>query len=499
MKHDIVCMLAALVLPIFCALGVWISSKQKILRNILLVVFPILLLADVAYMRHIYYQTAKVSMISSSVHHFINLLQGVVTIRLSVEPLGILFALLASMLWVPHMLYTIGYVEANHERHQLRFFVMLCLSMMATLGIAFADNLVTLLLFYEMLTIFTYPLVIHKGDEKTVKSGRFYITELMCTSVSFFVLLIALIHTQLGQRTEYFVSGGIFSNPNQLIVVALPLLVLCSWGVAKAALFPVNGWLPTAMVAPTPVSAFLHAVAVVKSGVFIIIKLMVYVFGVEKIKYVFMQHTPLLWGENFIQLMACASIIFATVKALRSIELKQVLAYSTMANLSYITGVVSMGSGDGVRAALFHMVAHGCAKITLFFAVGAIYTMTRKTSYKNINNMINKMPITMVCFILAASSMIGLPFTVGYHGKGNMIYNMVSSNHMLLLISFLFSSISTAFYFSRILAFACEKPAHNVAEPYQEAPWPMLTAMIATTSMILCLWIFPDVFILRYD
>ena len=233
------------------------------------------------------------------------LLPGV-EIAFRVEPLGMLFAALASGLWIVNSLYSIGYMRGNNEKNQTRFYVMFAVSLAATMGVAFAGNLITLFLFYEILTLSTYPLVAHKGDEKTVRSARVYLGILLTTSIGLFLPAIIWTYTVAGNGD--FVPGGILAGRIEGPAIGL-LLGLFVFGIGKAAVMPVHRWLPAAMVAPTPVSALLHAVAVVKAGVFTITKVIVYVFGVD-----FLFAAP---GSDWLLYAAAFTIIAASVVALR--------------------------------------------------------------------------------------------------------------------------------------------------------------------------------------
>ena len=289
------------------------------------------------------------------------------SIQLTLEPLGMLFALIASSLWIVNSIYSIGYMRGNNEKNQTRFYVFFAIALACAMGIAFAGNLLTLLLFYEALTISTYPLVAHKGDAKTVRSARVYIGILLSTSI---VLLIpAIVWTYIAAGTLDFVPGGVLDGKMQGPAVGL-LLGLYVFGIGKAAVMPVHRWLPAAMVAPTPVSALLHAVAVVKAGVFTITKVIVYTFGVE-----FLFSEP---SSGWLVYVAAFTIIVASVVALRQTNLKRLLAYSTIAQLSYVVMATAVLKPLSEIGAAIHMVSHAFGKITLFFAAGAIYTASKK-------------------------------------------------------------------------------------------------------------------------
>ena len=294
------------------------------------------------------------------------LLPGV-PLAFEVEPLGMLFAALASGLWILNSIYSIGYMRGNQEKKQTRFYTCFALALAATIGIAFAGNLITLFLCYEILTLTTYPLVAHKEDEATVRSARVYLGILLCTSIG--LLLPAIIWTYHVAGTGDFTVGGILSGNIAEREVGL-LLALFVFGVGKAAVMPVHRWLPAAMVAPTPVSALLHAVAVVKAGVFTVTKIIVYIFGVD-----FLFATP---SSGWLVYVAAFTIIAASTIALQQQNLKRLLAYSTISQLSYVVMATAVLKPLAEIGAAIHMVAHAFGKITLFFAAGAIYVAAKK-------------------------------------------------------------------------------------------------------------------------
>ena len=199
-------------------------------------------------------------------------------VAFALEPLGMLFALIASFLWIATTVYSIGYVRANKEQHQTRYYVCFAVALASAIGVAFAGNMFTLFLFYEALTLSTYPLVTHSGSEEARRAGRTYLGILLSTSI--LLQLFAILWTWVEAGTLDFRAGGILAGAVSERTAAV-LLVLYMFGIGKAALMPLHGWLPAAMVAPTPVSALLHAVAVVKAGVFTVLKVLVYIFGLD--------------------------------------------------------------------------------------------------------------------------------------------------------------------------------------------------------------------------
>jgi len=362
------------------------------------------------------------------------------SIQLTLEPLGMLFALIASSLWIVNSIYSIGYMRGNNEKNQTRFYVFFAIALACAMGIAFAGNLLTLLLFYEALTISTYPLVAHKGDANTVRSARVYIGILLSTSI---VLLIpAIVWTYIAAGTVDFVPGGVLDGKMQGPAVGL-LLGLYVFGIGKAAVMPVHRWLPAAMVAPTPVSALLHAVAVVKAGVFTITKVIVYTFGVE-----FLFSEP---SSGWLVYVAAFTIIVASLVALRQTNLKRLLAYSTIAQLSYVVMATAVLKPLSEIGAAIHMVSHAFGKITLFFAAGAIYTASKKVDITELRGIGRRMPWTMAAFTIGALSMIGVPPTAGFVSKWYILAGAFQADNYVALFTLIASTVLNAAYFLPII------------------------------------------------
>lgn len=399
------------------------------------------------------------------------------TLSLRPEPLGLLFALLASGLWVVNSLYSVAYVRANEETHQTRFFVFFAISICATLGIAWSGNFLTLFLFYELLTLATWPLVTHHGDEAAQRSGRIYLGVLMGTSIC--LLLPALVAIWALTGTTDFAMGGILEG-RVSNTTALVLLVLCMLGIGKAALMPFHGWLPNAMVAPTPVSALLHAVAVVKAGVFSVVKLIVYIFGTG-----FLASAGV---TGWLTVLAGLTIIIASLVALNADNLKRRLAYSTISQLSYVTLSASLLSALSVTGAVLHIAAHAVGKITLFFAAGAIYTAAHKTRVSELRGIGRRMPWTMTAFAVGALSMIGLPPTAGFLSKWYMLSGAMATEQVFAVVVIILSTLLNAAYFLPILYqafFVAEDPDTTA---HGEAPTGMLIALGATALMTVAMF-----------
>ena len=403
-----------------------------------------------------------------------------ITIGFAVEPLGMLFAALASGLWLVNSLYSVGYMRGNQEKHQTRFYVCFAVALAATMGVAFSSNLFTLFLFYEILTLSTYPLVAHKGDAETVRSARVYLGILLATSIGLF--LPAIIWTYAAAGTGDFVPGGVLNGKIGGPALGF-LLGLFVFGVGKAAVMPVHRWLPAAMVAPTPVSALLHAVAVVKTGVFVITKLIVYTFGVDTLAA-----EP---SANWLVYMTAFTIIAASVVALRQVNLKRLLAYSTIGQLSYVILAAAILKPLSEIGAAVHIVAHAFGKISLFFAAGAIYVASRKTEVFQLRGIGRRMPWTMGAFTIGALSMIGVPPTGGFVSKWFILAGAFQANDYLAIATIVLSTALNAAYFLPIiyLAWFTREPAEVVNE-HGEAPWPAVAATVFTASLALLFFFF---------
>ncbi len=397
-----------------------------------------------------------------------------------VEPFGLLFALIASALWIPSSLYSIGYMRGNDESHQTRFYVCFALALASTIGVAFSGNLLTLFVFYEMLTLVTYPLVTHHGDDEAARGGRTYVGVLLSTSTA--LLLPAIVATWIFAGTLDFVPGGILAGRISPLGATV-LLALFMFGIGKAAIMPVHRWLPAAMVAPTPVSALLHAVAVVKAGVFSVVKVVVYTFGFDAA------------GANFdwLPYVAGFTIIAASIVALRADNLKRRLAYSTVSQLSYVVLAATILAPISVVGAALHVAAHAFGKITLFFAAGAIYTASRKTQVSELDGVGRRMPWTLAAFAVASLSMIGLPPTVGVISKWYIVSGALQAQHWAALAVIVASTLLNAGYFIPIVyrAFLREPPTVNGA--HGEAPSTMVIAVVATAALTVALFFFTDV------
>ncbi len=403
-----------------------------------------------------------------------------IDIAFRVEPLGMLFAALASGLWIVNSIYSIGYMRGNRETKQTQFYAFFAIALAATMGIAFADNLFTLFLFYELLTLSTYPLVSHKGDTKTLRSARVYLGVLLTTSIA--LLLPAIIWTYFAAGSGNFTSGGILAGKLEGPAVGL-LLGLFVFGIGKAAVMPVHRWLPAAMVAPTPVSALLHAVAVVKAGVFAITKVVIYIFGID-----FLASES---SGNWMLYVAAFTIIAASVVALQQQNLKRLLAYSTIAQLSYVVMAAAILKPLAEIGAALHMVAHAFGKITLFFAAGAIYTAAKKTEIHQLRGIGRRMPWTMAAFTIGALSMIGVPPTGGFVSKWYILAGAFDAGSYIAVATIVISTALNAAYFLPIVYLAWfARETSTPANDHGEAPLAAVLALTITAALTLAFFFF---------
>jgi multicomponent Na+:H+ antiporter subunit D len=403
------------------------------------------------------------------------------SLALSPEPLGMLFALVASFLWPVTTLYAIGYMRAHHEDNQTRFYVAFAASIAATMGIALSANMLTLFVFYELLTLATYPLVTHAGDAAARRGGRVYLGLLLSTSIAF--LLLAMVWTWQLTGTLTFTAGGVFSESVDPTILSV-LLVLYVFGTGKAAMMPFHRWLPAAMVAPTPVSALLHAVAVVKAGVFTVLKVVIYLFGIDRIEQ--------LAVADWLAALAALTILLASLVAMTRDNLKARLAYSTVSQLGYITLGAMLGVAAGVVGGGMHIVMHAFGKITLFFCAGAILVAAHKTRVSELDGLGRRMPLTMLAFLIGSLSIVGLPPFGGTWSKWLLVQGTLDTGMWLLTATLLISSLLNIMYLVVIPVrgfFA--KPASD-AEGLQEAPIASLLAIGVAVLGCIVLFFSPD-------
>ena len=410
------------------------------------------------------------------------------SIALRADALSLIFAVTASFLWLVTVFYSAGYMRGLAEHAQTRFNTCFALALFGAIGCAFSDNLLTLYLFYEIVSITTYPLVAHHQDEEGYEGGKKYLVYLTTAAKGLVLPAMVLIYVLSG--TLDFATdahAGILPAGvhNGVIVI---LYICCLLGFAKNAVMPLHHWLPGAMVAPTPVSALLHAVAVVKVGVFSTVRVMLYVFGVDLMERLHLG-PPTAW---FVSL----TILIGSVVALSKDDLKARLAYSTVSQLSYIILGVALLTPTAVAGGLFHIAAHAFAKITLFFCAGAIYVATHKKRISEMSGLGRAMPFTFGAFALAALSMIGAPPVGGFVSKLYLFVGALDAGTIGILAVLVVSSLLNAAYFAPIVyhAYFSPPPTEDAGHEYREAPLALLIPLCLTAVLSVVIGVFPGFF-----
>ncbi|MAG14829.1 MAG: cation:proton antiporter [Dehalococcoidales bacterium] len=405
-----------------------------------------------------------------------------ISLALKVDSLGIIFGLSASLLWVLASFFSIGYVRGVPEHKQTRYFASFAICLSATMGIAFAANLLTLVVFYEILTIATYPLVIHKETGAAIAAGRRYLVYLLTGGVA---LLLALALTyQISDSVDFRAGGILPAGIGKSSLILLFILFLTSFGV-KSAIMPMHSWLPAAMAAPTPVSALLHAVAVVKAGVFGFARIIGFIIGPGLLQKSGM--------GDFLAALTAITIIVASLVALRQDNLKMRLAYSTVSHLSYIVLGLALFSPSAWIGGLLHIVNHAMTKITLFFCAGAIYVRTHCQNVSEMNGIGRQMPITMSAFTLASLGLAGIPPINGFISKWYLVQGTLDVGQTIYAATFLISGLLNAGYLMSIVCRAFFRGSDKFVK-YGEVSPSMLIPLVLTAMFSLLLGLFPDQF-----
>lgn len=474
--------LLAVAVPALAALAVVLLNNREKLRDVVSPLAAIALFAIVASMAPAVLAGGTVDL------RLFAILPGI-DFAFRVDALGMVFATVSSLLWIVAAIYSIGYMRHLNEHAQTRFFACFATSLAAAVGGAFAANLFTLVIFYEVLSLVTYPLVYHHEDEEGWTGSRKYLVYLMGASKS--VLLAALALTYHIAGSLDFVAGGLLARADASAALLTVVYFCYLFGFAKAAVMPVHAWLPAAMVAPTPVSALLHAVAVVKMGVFCVLRVLFHVFGVELVG-------KLGLGIATAYLVSF-TILMASVYALTRDDLKARLAYSTVSQLSYIVLGVVLLSPVAMVGGIIHIAAHAFSKITLFFCAGSIYCASGKRNVSDMAGIGRRLPWTMGAFFIASLSMIGVPPTAGFVSKWYLATGSVDAGHIAFLAVLLVSSILNAAYFLPVSYTAFfEAETQESRTPVREIPM-MTIPLVATAILSVLMGIFPGYFLALAD
>ncbi len=471
--------MAALGLPLLAALATHLLGKMPDARDVMTLVFASLL-AITCWL--IYNNVAE----GRAPEWIIGAPLPGLELGFRLEPLGALFAMMASGLWAINSVFAIGYMRGANEREQTRFYICFGLAMFGAMGVAMASNLFTLFVFYEILTLSTYPLVAHKGDAAAKQGGRTYLITLVGASVC--LLLPGVIGVFAYAGTTSFIPGGVLEGKISPTVASV-LIALIVFGTAKAALMPLHFWLPRAMVAPTPVSALLHAVAVVKAGVFTLLKTSGYTFGP-----VVIQTAPI---TQWLLWLAAFTIVVASLVAIRKDELKARLAWSTVGQLAYITSAALLASGAAIAGGGVHMLTHAYGKITLFMCAGAIYVATGYKYVSQLRGLGRQMPILFLALLAAALSVTGLPPFGGMWSKYMLVTAAFEMNQPVTAWALIASSVLSAAYLIPIAIIALMPPAGGAPyQPVEIRSEPMVriavTALVVTALGSLLLFFLAD-------
>ena len=474
-------MLLALVIPLIGAVTIVLFGKIPNLREAATLVTAVSLFAVALNLLPVVADGGRPDL------NLIEVLPGL-ELRFTLEPLGMLFALIASGLWIVNSIYSIGYMRAKKESNQTRFYVCFALAIFGAMGVALAGNMFTLFICYEVLTITTYPLVTHAGTPEAMRSGRTYLGLLLGSSIG--LQLAAIIGTWYLTGTLDFRDGGVFAGHVQGPVIGL-LLFLYVYGIGKAALMPIHRWLPAAMVAPTPVSALLHAVAVVKAGVFTVLKVIVYLFGSD-----FLRESG--YGD-WLAYIAGATVLTASLIAMTKDNLKARLAYSTVSQLSYIILGAALFTPLGAIGGAMHIAMHALGKITLFFCAGAIYVASGKTQISDMHGIGRVMPFTLFAFFIGSLSVIGLPPMGGSWSKYFIAMGALESGQIVFVAVLMISSLLNIAYLLPIVARGFFSPPSDeigsgnvAATKIKEAPLLCVAPLCLTAFGCIVLFFYAD-------
>ena len=466
----------ALLLPAVGALLPWLFRRDPKLQDASTLIITVLLLITVIQLV-LADETSRITLGS---------ITPTLEFALQVDSLGLLFALVASGLWILNSIYSLGYMHGVYGPRfegEQRYWSCFSLAIVAAIGIAFSANLLTLFLFYELMTFSTWPLVTHSRSDEAKRSGRIYLGILLGSSTLF--LLSAIIWTWVLTGTLEFEAGGFLAGSATPGQVSILILLFC-FGSAKCAIFPLHQWLPNAMVAPTPVSALLHAVAVVKAGVFTVLKISTSVIGAD-----LMMSS---WGAEVVAWTAAATILFASLVALTRQQLKARLAYSTIGQLNYIVLGAVVAFPAAIEGAALHIAMHAFGKITLFFAAGAIFVASGKTRIDQLAGIGKRMPWTMSAFLIGTLSVLGLPPLCGMWSKWLLAEGMIAAHQWAFLGALIVSSLLSIAYLIPISVQAFFASEPDDASPHGEAPWACRIPLLISAAACLLLFWWPGIF-----
>jgi multicomponent Na+:H+ antiporter subunit D len=474
--------LIPVVIVLITSVLIMLTKKNKNLREFWSVAGAVLTFLSVASM-------VPAILAGNKIVYTLSTIAPGISLNFRVDALSLIFGIISSFLWIFATFYNIGYMRSLNEHAQTRYYACFAIAILGAQGVSYSGSLFSLYLFYEVITIFTYPLVAHHQDEEGYAGAKKYIVYLMGTSKG--LLLPAVILTYVMTGTLDFsdnIMKGVFTEGTDSIWITVTYFLFI-FGFAKAAIMPFHNWLPSAMVAPTPVSALLHAVAVVKAGVFCICRVMLSTFGLEILKNLDL--------GIITAYIVSFTILVASIIALTKDDLKARLAYSTVSQLSYIVLGVALLDPLGVTGGILHIVNHGFSKITLFFCAGAIYVATHKKKISDMEGIGYAMPFTMGAFAVASLSMIGAPPVAGFVSKWYLLNGALNINNLPIIIALMASTLLNAGYFAPITikAFFQGKKVAWKKEDIKEAPLTMVVPIVLASLISVALGLFPQFFL----
>lgn len=424
-----------LIIGVLNLLTPFISKEDSVERSFFLLTISILFLLNVLVLDYLFL---------SGYNFQLNLFAfGIYSIDFGTEGLGLVFLTMLAVLWICALLYTIKFLRVNnmHDSDRFLFFMNACIVVGSL--IAMSANLFTMFCCYELLTLATIPLIIHFPNDSCFEGLKQYIKILMISSILLFLPAVLIIYSVVG-RGDFILGGFIGEYFNDFWAKLLFLLLI--FGCAKAAIYPLHSWLPAAMVAPYPVSAILHAVVVVKTGLFCIYKIIIYVFGIGYLHSLF-------GSNNWILLLPVITILYSSFKAISCINIKMVLAYSTINQLSIALLSVFLFTPKGMIGAVLHMVSHSLTKICLFYTAGNMYSI--KTAYRidELTGLRRLMPKTSFLLLISVLSLVGVPPLAGFLSKWYILLAAMEQSNLWVISVVIMSSIFSALYATKILIF----------------------------------------------
>ena len=429
-----------------------------------------------------YQQLAGVTYFQSSIYRLPFSVVPGQPLAFFIDAPGLAFALLVSVLWLVTTIYMAGYCAQHQLARRARFYCWMQVSVMLALLAAFAANLVTLFIIYELLTLTTALLVLHKGSDKALKAGRFYLRLLLGSSLALLLPAVIWLTHNYGSGWHYLLHD----HPNLAGLQLSLLVLLIVYGTSKTAMWPLGRWLPKAMVAEAPVSALLHAVAVVKVGVFALLRVLYFNVGDAQLQN--LPHIPLL-GGNIITLIASFTIIYAGIMAWRQQHLKPILAYSTIGQLGFCVAILSFAETTLVLPmVLIYMLCHAIAKISMFFVAGMVSEHNPELHLSSLSGIGRRQPLAFAVFTLAALSLIGLPLLPGYYSKHLVLAQALEGQYYGLTGAIIASTLLSAAYFApllwRIWQPASVTEARKLPKAYSVTLWLCCIFMLAAAFAV---------------